>query len=98
MTMANSLVSIQIIPKLEDHRQSYSYVDAAIAVIQASGVKYEVNPLETTMEGELSELLGIVETMNEKMISMGAINVISQVKIVYQPDGIKGETLTEKYR
>ncbi len=96
--MANSLVSIQIIPKLEDSSASYSYVDAAIAVIQESGVKYEVNPLETTMEGELSELLKIVQTMNEKMISMGAINVISQVKIVYQPTGIKGETLTEKYR
>lgn len=98
MIMANSLVSIQIIPKLENSRESYSYVDAAIAVIEDSGVKYQVNPLETTMEGELSELLVIVQTMNEKMISMGAINVISQVKIVYQPDGIKGETLTEKYR
>src|SRR5690625_1036728 len=98
ITMANSLVSIQIIPKLENSRESYSYVDAAIAVIEDSGVKYQVNPLETTMEGELSELLAIVQTMNEKMISMGAINTISQVKIVYQPDGIKAETLTEKYR
>lgn len=96
--MANSLVSIQIIPKLENSSESYTYVDEAIAVIQESGVKYQVNPLETTMEGELSELLEIVQAMNEKMVSMGAINVISQVKIVYQPDGIKAETLTEKYR
>lgn len=96
--MANSLVSIQIIPKLENSRNSYSYVDAAIALIEESGIKYQVNPLETTMEGELSELLDVVQAMNEKMISMGAMNVISQVKIVYQPDGIKAETLTEKYR
>lgn len=98
MTMANSLVSIQIIPKLENSRESYAYVDAAIAVIEESGVKYQVNPLETTMEGELSTLLNVVQAMNEKMISLGAINVISQVKIVYQPDGIKADTLTEKYR
>ena len=32
-----------------------------IAVIDASGVKYEVHPLETTMEGELSTLLQIIE-------------------------------------
>src|SRR5690625_578129 len=98
MTMANSLVSIQIIPKLENSSESYAYVDAAIAVIEESGVKYQVNPLETTMEGELSTLLNVVQAMNEKMISLGAINVISQVKIVYQPDGIKADTLTEKYR
>ena len=96
--MANSLVSIQIIPKLENSRESYSYVDAAIAVIEEAGIKYQVNPLETTMEGELPKLLDVVQAMNEKMISMGAINVISQVKIVYQPDGINAETLTEKYR
>jgi uncharacterized protein YqgV (UPF0045/DUF77 family) len=96
--MANSLVSIQIIPKLENSQESYSYVDAAIAVIEESGIKYEVNPLETTMEGELSKLLGVVQAMNEKMMLMGAINVISQVKILYQPDGIMAETLTEKYR
>ena len=98
MTMANSLVSIQIIPKLENSSESYAYVDAAIAVIEESGVKYQVNPLETTMEGELSTLLNVVQAMNEKMISLSAINVISQVKIVYQPDGIKADTLTEKYR
>lgn len=96
--MANSLVSIQIIPKLENSVESYSYVDAAIAVIEESKVKYQVHPLETTMEGELTELLAVIQKMNEKMISMGAINVISQVKILYQPDGIKGEYLTEKYR
>lgn len=96
--MANSLVSIQIIPKLEDSNASYSYVDAAISVIEDAGIKYQVSPLETTMEGELSELLSIIKQMNEMMMEMGAINVISQVKILYQPSGITSETLTEKYR
>lgn len=96
--MNNSLVSIQIIPKLEDSKVSYTYVDAAIAVMEEAGVKYQVNPLDTTMEGELSDLLQIIEKMNKKMMDMGAINVISQVKILYQPDGITLETLTEKYR
>lgn len=96
--MANSLVSIQIIPKLEDSKASYAYVDAAISVIENAGIKYQVSPLETTMEGELSALLNTVKQMNEKMMEMGAINVISQVKILYQPSGITSETLTEKYQ
>ncbi len=93
--MTNSLVSVQIIPKGED---VISLVDEAIAIIDQSGVKYEVHPLETTMEGELSELLKIIEKMNERMIEIGSSNVITQVKILYQPEGITLETLTEKYR
>lgn len=96
--MKNSLVSIQIIPKLVDSKLSHSYVDAAIAVIEEAGIKYKVSPLETTMEGDLSELMQVVQKMNEKMIEMNAVNVISQVKILYQPGGITLEKLTEKYQ
>ncbi|WP_078409424.1 MTH1187 family thiamine-binding protein [Priestia abyssalis] len=96
--MANSLVSIQIIPKTKDGESVIPYVDEAIRVIQESGIKYEVHPLETTMEGELQELLEIIAKMNERMIEMGSHNVISQVKVLYQPDGITMEQLTEKHR
>ncbi|TXL64390.1 thiamine-binding protein [Cerasibacillus terrae] len=96
--MANALVSIQIIPKTKNGEDVIPYVDAAIAVIEESGVKYQVNPLETTMEGDLTKLLAIVEKMNQKMTEMGSTNVISQVKILYQPSGASMNKLTEKYR
>ncbi|NYE04727.1 uncharacterized protein (TIGR00106 family) [Bacillus niacini] len=96
--MANALVSIQIIPKPSDGGDVIPYVDEAIRVIDESGVKYEVHPLETTMEGELSHLFSIIEKMNERMMEMGSKNVISQIKVLYQPTGITLETLTEKYR
>ncbi|MFE4810295.1 MTH1187 family thiamine-binding protein [Peribacillus simplex] len=93
--MANSLISIQIIPKGEN---VIPMVDEAIKIIEESGVKYEVHPLETTMEGELSELFAVIEKMNVRMIEIGSPNVISQVKILFQPSGITMDTLTEKYR
>lgn len=96
--MANSLVSIQIIPKTKNGEDTIPFVDRAIEVIQQSGVKYQVNPLETTMEGELSELMSIIERMNEAVMKMGCISIISQVKICYKPDGITMDGLTEKYR
>lgn len=96
--MANALVSIQIIPKTKNGEDVIPYVDEAIRVIDKSGVKYEVHPLETTMEGELEQLLRIIAEMNEKMIEKGSRNVISQVKILYQPSGIEMNDLTEKYR
>lgn len=96
--MANALVSIQIIPKPEDGGDVIPYVDEAIRIIHESGVKYEVHPLETTMEGDLSFLFGIIEKMNERMMEIGSKNVISQIKVLYQPEGITMDTLTEKYR
>jgi len=95
--MANSLISIQIIPKTKNGESVIPYVDEAIKVIDESGVKYEVHPLETTMEGEFTELMRVIKKMNERMIEMGSSNVISQVKILYQPSGITMDKLTEKY-
>jgi len=96
--MANALISIQIIPKTKDGEDVIPYVDEAIRVIEESGVKFEVHPLETTMEGELQQLFEVIAKMNERMIEIGSKNVISQVKILYQPAGITMNQLTEKYR
>lgn len=96
--MANTLVSIQILPKTKDNDDIIPYVDRAIEVIAQSGVKHLVSPLETTMEGELNVLLGIIEQMNDAMIAMGSPSVISQVKIYFNPSGASMDKLTEKYR
>ncbi|MDQ0218767.1 thiamine-binding protein [Peribacillus cavernae] len=96
--MASSLVSVQIIPKTNNGDDVIPFVDEAIKIIDEAGVKYEVHPLETTMEGNLPELLDVIKKMNDKMIELGCQNVITQMKILYQPQGITMDTLTEKYR
>ncbi|MGQ0601252.1 MAG: thiamine-binding protein [Anaerolineales bacterium] len=47
-------VAVQVLPLTED---TYPIVDRAIAAIAASGVKHEVNAMETVMEGPLDALL-----------------------------------------
>lgn len=95
--MPNAIVSIQILPKTKQNEDLIPYVDRAIQVIQESGVKHRVGPLETTMEGDLDHLLELIKAMNLEMIAAGSPNVISQVKIYYNPDGASMEKLTEKY-
>lgn len=96
--MATTLLSVQIIPMTPNGEDVIPYVDQAIAVIDKSGVKYQVSALETTMEGELNELLAIVEQMNEAMVAAGCPKVISQIKVLYSPSGASMDKLTEKYR
>ncbi len=96
--MANALLSIQILPKTKNNEDVIPYVDHAIEVIRKSGVKYQVHPLETTMEGELDQLLDVVKQMNQAMIAFGSPYVISQIKVLYNPSGASMDKLTEKYR
>jgi len=95
--MANALLSIQMIPKTNQGESVIPYVDQAIAIIKESGVPYRVAPLETTMEGELDELLNIVSRMHKAMIEAGCPGALSQIKISYNPQGASMDKLLEKY-
>lgn len=96
--MKDTIMSIQIIPSVNPSKNKYDFVDAAIKVIEEAGIKYEVHPLETTMEGELQDLLQVIQKMNDKLVNMGAESIISQVKIYHNPSGVSSCRLTEKYR
>ncbi len=95
--MASVNVSLQVIPNVPNERV-YPVVDKVIAMIAASGIKYEVGPMETTMEGELSELLELVKKAQEICVQEGATRVISMVKIDYSPEGVTIEEKVGKYR
>lgn len=95
--MANINVSLQVIPRGGD-LDTYAMVDKAIEVIQKSGVKYEVGPMETTMEGDLDRLLEIVKEAQQACVDAGAERVISIVKIDYVPGGVTIDEKIAKYR
>lgn len=95
--MANINVSLQILPKVPEER-TYPVVDKVIELIDKSGVKYEVGPMETTMEGGLDELLEIVKKAQDICINEGASRVLSIVKIDYKPEGVTMDEKVGKYR
>jgi uncharacterized protein (TIGR00106 family) len=88
-------VSVQVLPL---HPDPYPIIDRAIAVIQASGVKYEVGPLETTLEGELDELLEIVKATHRACFIEGVEQVVTIVKIAEAVGGTTIEEKVSKYR
>ena len=95
--MTNTLMSIQIIPEHED-TVVIPLVDEAIRIIDDSGLKYQVNPLETTIEGDMNACLILIEQINERMVELECKSIISQVKFYHVPEGIMMDTLTDKYR
>ncbi len=95
--MKNVNLSLQVLPVVPD-AQIYIVVDKVIELIKDSGVKYEVGPMETTMEGELDVLLEIVKKAQDICINEGAERVVSVVKIDYKPEGVTMDEKTHKYR
>lgn len=55
--MQDTLMSIQVLPKTPNGEDVIPYVDEAISIIEQSGLKFRVSPLETTVQGTMSECL-----------------------------------------
>ena len=79
----------------------YKHVEAAIAVVQRSGLKYEVGALGTTAEGEPDQLWLLARAVHEACLASGADSVISVVKFAQAADPARASTmagLTGKFR
>ncbi len=79
-------LSIQIVPKKEG-ADIYPIIDKAIEVIQSSGVKYMITPMETVMEGPFDRLNEIALKAQEAVLSAGADEVLVFIKMHYRAKG-----------
>ncbi|MBT0810859.1 thiamine-binding protein [Litoribacter ruber] len=91
-------LGLQIIPKSKT-QESYDLVEKAIEVIQESGVKYEVTPFETVMEGPQEKLMEVALHAQQAVFNGGADEVLIFYRIHARKDsGVSMEEKTEKYR
>ena len=74
----------------------HAYVEAAIAVIRDSGLRYEVSALGTTLEGDDDEVWATLRAAHEAVLAAGATSGISHVKIASV--GRTMDSLTSKFR
>jgi uncharacterized protein YqgV (UPF0045/DUF77 family) len=90
--------SIQIIPIVQD-KHPYEWVDEAIAIIQQSGIKYEIGPFATVLEGSYTDIMTLVENINEYLYSRACPEWISNIQIQIRGGGdITGAEKTEKFK
>ena len=74
----------------------HAHVEAAIAVIQASGLRYEVGALGTTLEGEADAVWATLRAAHEAMVAAGAAGGISHLKVATVNRTM--DSLTAKFR
>ncbi|RIJ77626.1 thiamine-binding protein [Nakamurella silvestris] len=95
------IVEIQVLPRPAGTAENrYAHVEAAIGLIQNSGLTYEVGALGTTIEGAPDQIWALLRAVHEATLESGSDSVISVIK-VSQAAGDTGpaiKDLTGKFR
>ena len=92
------IVEIQVLPSPAGTPDDpHANVEAAIHVVQRSGLTYEVGPLGTSIEGEPDDMWPLLRAVHEAALTAGAGSTISVVKIA---EGVPRSMadLTRKFR
>ncbi len=95
------IAEIQVVPRPAGTPDNlYKHVDAAIAMIQASGLKYEVHGLGTTVEGPPEKIWPLLQAVHQATLAAGAERTLSIIKVssAAQAGGPRVDDLVRKFR
>jgi uncharacterized protein YqgV (UPF0045/DUF77 family) len=95
------IVVLQVLPRPAGTADDpHAHVEAAIAVLTASGLHAEVSALGTTFEGSPDDVWAALRAAHEATLEAGAEFVISVVKLAQGVDdaGLSMDRLTAKFR
>ncbi len=81
-------IAIQVLPQADNDKELCRMVDEVIDYIAGTGLRYEVGPFETTIEGEsYDQLMDIAKECQHVAVRAGAAKVSAYIKVVYRPEG-----------
>ncbi len=72
-------LSLQIIPV--NSADAYPVIDAAINVVQESGIKYEVQPFATLLEGPLDEVMKVAMQAKDAALEAGGEELVVNIQL-----------------
>jgi uncharacterized protein (TIGR00106 family) len=76
-----AIVQVTIVPLGTQTTSLSQYVANCHEVLEASGLTYQLTPMNTVIEGDLDEILAIVKKMHEVPFENGAMRVSTEIKI-----------------
>lgn len=74
-------LAIQVLPLHMSEQEAHRIIDAAIAVIQQSGMKYIVTPFETVIEGAYDKIMLLLDDIQQACYKEGAISLLINMKL-----------------
>ena len=90
-----AMIEVSIVPVGTPTASVSQYVAGAVRILQGEpGIKYELNPMGTVIEGNLEQLLNLAARMHQSAFDAGAVRVVTTIKVDERRD--KPLTMTGK--
>lgn len=93
----NINAGLQLVPISKDS-EAYIIIDKAIDVIQKSGLKHQVTPLETVIEGPYDEVMHVIKQAQEIALDSGSEELVVSIRLhIKKEEPVSFEEKTQKY-
>jgi uncharacterized protein YqgV (UPF0045/DUF77 family) len=90
------IAEIQCLPNPPGNEQGrWAHVEAAIAVIECSGLAYEVGALGTTIEGDPGAVWAVLRDAHEACLAAGASGLVTVIKVEQTGDAASQPSIAE---
>lgn len=96
-----AIVALSVTPIGTGSTSVGEYVAEAVRVIERSGLRYELNAMDTVVEGDLDAILRLIPAIHEVCFGRGAKRVSTVVKIDDRrdaPSSIAGKVRSARER
>lgn len=74
------------------------FVNVAVEEVKKAGLKYEVDAMGTTMEGDIDTIMDVVKKAHERVRQESHGRVMTELRIDDKPDGATITREVEGYR
>jgi len=81
-----AVVEVRVVPVGTDSASVSSYVAASYKVVEEEGLKHQLTPTSTIIEGDLNEVLNVVRRMHRTPFNKGADRVVTSIFIDERKD------------
>ncbi|MFV0246702.1 MAG: thiamine-binding protein [Mycoplasmatales bacterium] len=79
--------SLKVLPQsYKSREEDFKLVDHALKLIQESNIKFQMGPSETTVEGELKEVLKVIETIQIFYYDKGIKSFMFEIALQYNDE------------
>lgn len=77
-----AIIDISVVPVGTQSPSVSQYVAGAVRILKNEpGIKYELTPMNTIIEGDLSKLMALAKRMHESAFDAGAMRVVTTMRI-----------------
>ena len=77
-----AIIDISVVPVGTQTPSVSQYVAGAVRILQSEpGIKYELTPMNTIIEGDLDQLLSLASRMHRSAFDAGVLRVVTTIRI-----------------